>query len=109
MRNALHRERRDQYRQRDLRAEDARLRRDRLDVDEHARAELAALERGDVVAERDLVPRAAREVGVRARIELLLGEALVVPDVDRLHPGETNPRKTKPASDSRRRVSNAGV
>src|SRR5262245_39872929 len=54
-------------------------------VDEDPRAEPPALERGDIVAERDLVARPAEEVRGRVRVELLLREVLVVPDVDRLH------------------------
>jgi hypothetical protein len=105
MRDALHRERGDQDGERDLRTEHRRRSRDLRDVDQHAGPELAPLEGGDVVAQRDLVAGAAGVVGERARVELLLREALVVPDVDRLQGADTNPRKRKPASESRRRVS----
>ena len=82
MRHALQRERRDQDRQRDVGPKDGRRGRDRPDVDEHARPELATLERGEVVPERDLVPSAADEVRVCVFIEHLFGELLVVPDVN---------------------------
>ena len=82
MGDALHRQRRDQDRERDLRPEHGRRRRDVLHVDEDPRPELAPLERGEVLPERDLVPRAAGEVGVRVGVEPLLGESLIVPDVD---------------------------
>ena len=77
------------------------------DVDEHPRTELAALEGGDVVAERDLISGTARKVPMSVRVEVLLGEALVVPDVDRISSSVARiqpPLKKKPASDSRRRV-----
>ena len=91
--HALHRERREQDRQARppcrARSSPSRC---RADVDEDARTQLAALEGGDVVAERDLVSGPAGKVGVRVCVELLFGEALVVPDVDRLvgHVGEPN-------------------
>jgi hypothetical protein len=105
MRHALHGERCDQDREGDLGAEDGRRRRDLGDVDEDARPELAPLEGGDVVAERDLVAGAAGVVGERLRVERFLREPLVVPDVDRLQGADTNSKKRKPASESRRRVS----
>ena len=82
--HALHGERREQDRQGDLRPENGGRRRHRLNVDEHAGPQLASLERGEVVTQRDLVPGAAREVGVRVRVELLLRELLEIPDVHRL-------------------------
>ena len=82
--HALHGERSEQDRQGDLRPEDGGRRRHRLNVDEHAGPQLASLERGEVVTQRDLVPGAAREVGVRVRVELLLRELLEIPDVHRL-------------------------
>ena len=85
MRDALERDRRDEQRHRDLVPEHRRRRRARLDVDEHPRAQLPAAERLDVVAQRQLVARAAGEVAVRAGLEPLRGEPLVVPDVERLH------------------------
>ena len=44
-----------------------------VDVDEHARPELPAAVRRDVVAQRQLVAGAARVVAVGARLELRLG------------------------------------
>src|SRR5207244_11656443 len=83
MRHALHCERRDQDRQRNVGPDDRRRRRDGADVDEHAWPELATLERGKVVAKRDLVPRPAGKVSVRVRFKLRFGDLLVIPDVDR--------------------------
>ncbi len=80
MRDALHGERRDQNRQRDLGPEDGRRGGDLADVHEHARAELALLECSEVLAQRDLVPRAAGKVRVRICVELVLRQALVIPD-----------------------------
>src|SRR5205085_11688725 len=83
MGHPLERERCKQDRQRDVGAENRRRRRDRPDVDKDARAELQPLERRDVLAKRELVTRAAEEVGGGFRVELLLREALVVADVER--------------------------
>ena len=80
----MHRQRRDDDRERDLRSEDRRRRRHGAHVDEHPRPQLAPLERGEVLAQRDLVSRATGEVRVRVGVELLLREPLVVPDVDRI-------------------------
>ena len=52
------------------------------DVDEHARPQDPALERGPILTQRPLVVRPTRDVAERARVEPLLRRALVVPDVD---------------------------
>ena len=85
MGDPLERDRRDEHRQRDLAAEHGRRRRGVGDVDEHARAQLQAAVGRDVLGERQLVARAAREVAVRARLEQVGCHALVVPDVEQLH------------------------
>ena len=79
MRDALERDRRDEQRHRHLVAEHRRRGRARVDVDEHARPELPAPERLDVVAQRQLVARAARVVAVRAGLEPLGREPLRSP------------------------------
>jgi hypothetical protein len=68
----------------ELGAEDGRLGRDVGDVDQDARAQLPALVGLCVPAQRSLVPGAAGEVAVRARLELLERETLEIRDVDRL-------------------------
>jgi hypothetical protein len=60
---------------------------DRVDVDQDPRPDSPAAERGPVLDQGDLVGGAACEVGVGARIERLLREALEVRDVDRLGRG----------------------
>ena len=82
MDGALEGRRRDEQRHRALRAQNRRRGRHPRDVDEHARAQDPALERGPILAQRPLVVRATRDVAERARVEPLLGRALVVPDVD---------------------------
>src|SRR5580765_763102 len=84
MRHPLHGEWSDQDWQGDLRPQDGGRGRHRLNVDEHAGPQLASLEGGEVVTQRDLVAGAAREVGVRVRVEFLLRELLEIPDVHRL-------------------------
>jgi hypothetical protein len=92
MGHALHRQRCNQDGQGDLFAEDRCACCDGADVDEDPRSELAPFERGDVLAQRDLVTSAAGEVRVCIRVKLLFGETLVVPHIDRLHDRETNAR-----------------
>ena len=103
MRHALQCNRRDQNRQSNVVAEDRRRSRHGGDIDEHARSQLASLESCNVVPQRDLVPGPAGEVRVRVRVELLLGELLVVPDVDRVaHVATLNVLGHKPAAARRR-------
>src|SRR5439155_19473558 len=96
----------DQYGHRYVGPEHRRRRLYRRDVHEHAGPQLAPLEGGEIVTERDLVTGPAGEVRVGVRVELVLGESLVVPDVDRFgHAASLNRPKRKPASGGRRRVS----
>jgi len=88
MRNALKGDGRDQERHGDLSTEHRRRGRARVDVDQHARPQPPASERLDVVAQRELVARAARVIPVRAGLETLRREPLVVSDVERLHATE---------------------
>src|SRR6185295_12813682 len=82
--HALHGERSEQNRQGDRVPGNGGRRRHRRKVEEEAGTQLASLERGQVVTQRDLVAGAAREVGVRVRVELLLRELFEIPDVHRL-------------------------
>ena len=84
MGEVLERRRRDEDGHRDLTTEDSRRRGDRGHVDEHARPQVPAPERREVLGERALVARAAHEVTPRAGLDLALGEALEVPGVERL-------------------------
>jgi hypothetical protein len=83
MREPLDRNRSGQHRQRYLTTEHTRGGRDAPHIHEHARTKLPALESRNVVAQRYLIASATREIRMRIRIKLLLGQALVVPDVDR--------------------------
>jgi hypothetical protein len=77
----------DQDRHRERPAEQLGLGSDRVDVDQDPRPDPPAAERGSVLAKGYLVGGAAGEIGVGARIERLLREALDVRDVDRLSRG----------------------
>jgi hypothetical protein len=77
----LDRRGRDEQWHRDLASEDGRRSGDVAYVDQHPRAQVRAVERGDVLAQGAFVTRPAREVTERALLELLLGEPLVVEDV----------------------------
>jgi len=92
MRHALVGDRRRHDRHRELGPEHRGRRRDVADVDEDARSQAPAVERLDIPADRVLVACASREVTERRLVEPLFGEALVVPDVQRVsdvrHAGE---------------------
>jgi hypothetical protein len=81
----LERDRADEHRQGDGRAEDGRGGRDGPDVDEDARAQLPAAPALDVGAEGPLVLCAADEVRKRGRLDDPLGGRLVVAQAQRLH------------------------
>ena len=75
----------DEQRHRQVVAEHGRARGHGRDVHEHPRPQRDPPERVDVRAERVLVPGASGDVAEHAGIDPLLGEALVVGDVQRLH------------------------
>jgi hypothetical protein len=72
----------DQERHLDLGAEDGGPRRDVRNVHQHARPQLPALVGLGVPPQGALVARAAGEVAVRTRLELLEREPLEIGDVD---------------------------
>jgi hypothetical protein len=76
--------RRNEERDLELGLEDRRLRRDARDVDEDARPQFPALICLGISPQGALVPGAAGEVAVGARLELLEREGLEIRDVDRL-------------------------
>jgi hypothetical protein len=82
MREQLERDRRNQERDVELGAEDGPLGRDVGDIDQDARAQLPALVGLGVTPQGSLVARAAGEVAVRTRLELLEREPLEIGDVD---------------------------
>ena len=83
MGHALEGHGRDEHRQRHLRPEHRCLRAHARDVAKDPRPQLPAAVRFDVPAQRALVVGATREVAPGARPEPFLGQALVVPDVER--------------------------
>jgi hypothetical protein len=68
----------------ELGAEDGRLGRDARDVNQDSRPQLPVLIRLGVPSQGSLVARAAGEVAVRARLELLERQPLEIGDVDRI-------------------------